>query len=225
MRGGSTVILAMRDGRAAADVIDRALRSQPCLASIPDHRKQTPNRIVAKRWLTPEITWLEVEAPEIARHWNAGQFVIVRPTEVSERIPLTTPAMPPRNHPLVVQTVGRTSREMASLSPGDQIAVLPGPLGRPATIHNLGRVLWVAGGVGVAEVIPMARALREAGNHVTALCGARSVAHIILDAELRSAADEVFWSTDDGSGAFRGTVVDLMRERKNRHTDAPDMAR
>jgi glutamate synthase (NADPH/NADH) small chain len=226
VRGGSTVILAMRDGRAAADAIDRALRSEAQIAIIPDQREVTPNRIAARRWLTPEVACFEVAAPEIAQHWKAGQFVIVRPTAASERIPLTIVAADARQGTitLVVQAVGRTSREMVSVAPGDRIADLLGPLGRPATIRNFGRVLCVAGGVGTAEVLPVARAFREAGNHVTALCGARSVAHIILDGELRSAADEVFWSTDDGSGEFHGTVVDLMREWRNRHRDAPDVA-
>jgi glutamate synthase (NADPH) small chain len=226
VRGGSTVILAMRDGRAAADAIDRALRSETRIASNPPRWEATGNRIVTRRWLAPEVAWLDVEAPEIARHWKAGQFVIVRPTAASERIPLTIVAGDARQGTitLVVQAVGKTSREMVSLAPGEWVAGLLGPLGRPATIQNFGHVLCVAGGVGAAEVLPVARAFREAGNHVTALCGARSVAHIILDRELRSVADEVFWSTDDGSGEFRGTVVDLMRAWKSRHPDRPDVA-
>jgi glutamate synthase (NADPH/NADH) small chain len=226
IRGGSTVILAMRDGRAAANAIHRALRSEACIASTPDQHEQTSNRVIARCWLAPEVASLEVEAPEIARHWKAGQFVIVRPTAVSERIPLTIVAGDAGKETitLVVQAVGRTSREMMSLAPGDRIAGLLGPLGRPATIQKFGRVLCVAGGVGAAEVLPVARAFREGGNHVTVLCGARSSAHVILGAELRSAAHEALCSTDDGSCGFHGTVVDLMRQWRGGHTDAPDVA-
>ena len=226
VRGGSTVILAMRDGRAAAEAIDRALRSEQHAATTPHHMEAPSNRIVSRRWLAPEIAWLEVEAPEVARHWQAGQFVIVRPTAASERMPLTIVGGDAQrgNIILVVQAVGKTSRQMVSLEAGERIAGLLGPLGHPATVQNYGQVLCVAGGVGTAEVLPVARAFREAGNHVTVLCGARSTAHMILDQELRSAADEVLWSTDDGSGEFHGTVVDLMQVWKSRHPDAPAVA-
>ena len=225
VRGGSTVILAMRDGRAAAAAIHNALQYQPAGAPEPvgapvgGAQEVAPepavsgNRIVAKRSLTPDIAWLQVEAPEIARRWKPGQFVIIRPTEVSERIPLTIVDgdAATRSITLVVQALGKTSRATVLLEVGDRLADLLGPLGQPASIEKVGNVLCVAGGVGVAELLPVARAFREVGNRVTALCGARSSAQIILDAELRSAADEVLWATDDGSEGLHGTVVDLMR--------------
>ena len=166
-----------------------------------------------KRLLSPEVAWLEVEAPEIAKRWKAGS-VRYRPSDGEER-----------THPfddrgrrqekgsitIVVQGVGKTSRATVALDSGDSVADLLGPLGQPATIEKVGSVLCVAGGVGVAELLPVARAFREAGNHVTALCGARSASQIILDQELRAAADEVRWATDDGTAGLHGTVVDLMR--------------
>jgi ferredoxin--NADP+ reductase len=94
----------------------------------------------------------------------------------------------------------------------------------PATIEKLGLVLCVAGGVGTAELLPVARAFRQAGNRVVALCGARSTAHIILDQELRAAADEVQWATDDGSGFFHGNVVELMRAWKKESGATPGAA-
>jgi glutamate synthase (NADPH/NADH) small chain len=227
VRGGSTVILAMRDGRAAAAAIHSALQQQAPVAQALLPVSALPagdstqagvpvppgNRILAKRLLTPEIAWLQVEGPEIARRWKPGQFVIIRPTERSERIPLTIVDGDgaTRSITLVVQAVGKTSRTTVLLEVGDRLADLLGPLGQPASIEKVGNVLCVAGGVGVAELLPVARAFREAGNHVTALCGARSSVQIILDAELRSAADEVLWATDDGSAGLHGTVVDLMR--------------
>jgi glutamate synthase (NADPH/NADH) small chain len=224
VRGGSTVILAMRDGRAAAAAIHRALEEQAQATSgalaverkpAEEHRVSASldNQILGKRLLTPEIAWLQVEAPEVAKHWKPGQFVIIRPTERSERIPLTIVDGDEATGSitLVVQAVGKTSRATVRLEAGDRMADLLGPLGEPASIEKVGNVLCVAGGVGVAELLPVARGFKEAGNHVTALCGARSSAQIILDVELRSAADEVLWATDDGSAGLHGTVVDLMR--------------
>jgi glutamate synthase (NADPH/NADH) small chain len=224
VRGGSTVILAMHDGRAAAAAIHRALEQQAQETSdalagakkpAEEHRVSASldNQVLAKRLLTPEIAWLQVEAPEVAKHWKPGQFVIIRPTEESERIPLTIVDGDEAagSITLVVQAVGKTSRATVRLEVGERLADVLGPLGQPASIEKVGNVLCVAGGVGVAELLPVARAFREAGNHVTALCGARSSAQIILDAELQSAADEVLWTTDDGSAGLHGTVVDLMR--------------
>ncbi|SPE34145.1 NADH-dependent reduced ferredoxin:NADP+ oxidoreductase [Acidobacteriia bacterium SbA2] len=250
VRGGSTVILAMRDGRAAAAAIHNALNyqppeAQPLLAvplvqtesaahaeapvtpdttqagvSVPPETAQAGvpvlpegNLVLAKRLLTPEIAWFEVEAPEIARRWKPGQFIIIRPTKTSERIPLTIVDgdQAKGSITLVVQALGKTSRTTVQLEAGDRLADLLGPLGEPASIENVGNVLCLAGGVGVAELLPVARAFRKAGNHVTALCGARSSSLIILDAELRAAADEVYWATDDGTAGVHGTVVDLMR--------------
>ena len=233
VRGGSTVIQAMRDGRTAAEAIDNALSEQQSksvsdparVATLLEPLANGSHRIVAKRLITPEIAWLEVEAPAVARHWKPGQFVIIRPTADSERMPLTIvdggPAKRGGTIHLVVQAVGKTSGATVALEPGQAVADLLGPLGQPATIENVGHVLCVAGGVGVAELLPVARAFGRAGNFVTALCGARSASQIILDAELRSAAQEVLWSTDDGSAGFPGTVVDLMRAWKAQQASTP----
>ncbi len=235
VRGGSTVILAMRDGRAAAAAIHEALEANGQVGSrqvgssqaapdVPSPSALLPicppacveNRILAKRLITPEIAWFEVQATSIARHWQPGQFVILRPRADSERIPLTLVDGDPEKGSitLVVQAVGKTSRVMVSLEPGEILSDLLGPLGQPATVESVGHVVCIAGGVGVAELLPVARAFRKAGNRVTALCGARSQAQIILDEELHTAADEVLWATDDGSVGMHGTVVDLMRAWK-----------
>jgi ferredoxin--NADP+ reductase len=236
VRGGSTVILAMRDGRAAAAAIHEALQANgqvgsrqvgnsPAVPNFPvspsAHLTICPpahseNRILAKRLITPEIAWFEVQATGVARHWKPGQFVILRPRADSERIPLTLVDGDPEKGSihLVVQAVGKTSSVLVAMEPGEVLADLLGPLGQAAAIENVGHVVCVAGGVGVAELLPVARAFRRAGNRVTALCGARSTAQIILDAELRTAADEVQWATDDGSAGMHGTVVDLMRAWK-----------
>jgi glutamate synthase (NADPH/NADH) small chain len=256
VRGGSTVILAMRDGRAAAAAIHKALQDghaatvagtdvetlvapgfspasscadvAPALRSAPTNAGLKPgatparaeNQILAKRLITPEIAWFEVQATGISRHWQAGQFVILRPRDDSERIPLTLVDGDPEKGTitLVVQGIGKTSRVMVAMERGEVLADLLGPLGQAAAIENVGHVVCIAGGVGVAELLPVARAFRKAGNRVTALCGARSTAQIILDAELRTACDEVQWATDDGSVGMKGTVVDLMKAWKATQT-------
>ncbi|MGA2982186.1 MAG: NADPH-dependent glutamate synthase [Terriglobia bacterium] len=239
VRGGSTVILAMRDGRAAAAAIHDALRDHQSAtgtgadvapgfspASVGAGLKpgatdaRAENRILAKRLITPEIAWFEVQATGVSRHWQAGQFVILRPCADSERIPLTLVDGDPEKGTitLVVQGIGKTSRVLVAMEPGEILADLLGPLGQAAAIENVGHVVCIAGGVGVAELLPVARAFRKAGNRVTALCGARSTAQIILDAELRTACDEVQWATDDGSAGMKGTVVDLMKAWKAAQT-------
>ncbi|HXW15082.1 MAG TPA: NADPH-dependent glutamate synthase [Terriglobia bacterium] len=237
VRGGSTVILAMRDGRAAAAAIHEALQGDgqvgnrqiaathatsplPICPSAHLPATSTENLILNKRLITPEIAWFEVQATGIARHWRAGQFVILRPLADSERIPLTLVGGDPENGSitLVVQGIGKTSRVMVAMEPGEVLADLLGPLGQAAAIENVGHVVCIAGGVGVAELLPVARAFRKAGNRVTALCGARSKAQIILDEELHTVCDEVQWATDDGSAGMKGTVVDLMRAWKAAQT-------
>jgi ferredoxin--NADP+ reductase len=170
------------------------------------------NLILAKRDLAPEITLFEIEAPRIQRRWKPGQFVMLRPLPTSERIPLTLVMSDAGRSSvtIVVQSIGRTTTELASLAEGGEIADLVGPLGEPATLTRGERVVCLAGGVGVAELLPVARAFREAGNHVTALCGARSDNYRILDEELHDAADVVEWATDDGSYGFHGNVVKLL---------------
>ncbi len=170
------------------------------------------NRILAKRQLAPEVVLLEVEAPRIQKRWKAGQFIIIRPLAESERIPLTIvdSSAERQSITMVIQAIGKTTREAVALEPGQALADLVGPLGEPATISSEQRVVCMAGGVGVAELLPVAKAFHDAGNHVTALCGARSDAYRILDEELRSAVDVLQWATDDGTYGFEGNVVQLL---------------
>ncbi len=171
------------------------------------------NRLLEKRDLAPGIILWEVEAPRIAAHSRAGQFVIVRPTPRSERIPLTVVDANPNRGviTLVVQVVGKTTQAIANLSEGDLISDVLGPLGEPTQIEKVGHALCVGGGIGVAALLPVIRAMRAAGNEVTALCGARSKPHIILSREIASSASEAVLATDDGSFGFRGNVVELMQ--------------
>lgn len=170
------------------------------------------NLILSKRLLAPEVTLLEVEAPRIQRRWKPGMFIIIRPGSQSERIPLTIVDSNAgrQSITMVIQAIGRTTKEAVALEPGESLCDLVGPLGEAATMTTGQRVVCMAGGVGVAELLPVAKAFREAGNHVTALCGARSDNYRILHDELGSATDELQWATDDGSFGFKGNVVQLL---------------
>ena len=229
-RGGSTVIQAMSDGRAAAKVIDQTLRKRPA-SEVDSHLDRPTNNaarfgIVSCRELGPDTYSIEVEAPEIAQHWQAGQFVVLRPAPESERIPLTLVDGDAARGTirLIFQAIGKTTRRLASLKVGDALADVLGPLGTPATAGYFGTVWCLGGGVGVAELLPVARALRAQGNHVVALVGARSAGRRILQEELLEAANEVCWATDDGSAGFRGTVVDLMWHWREHSAKAPSFA-
>lgn len=170
------------------------------------------NAILAKRVLAPEVTLFEIEAPRIQRRWKPGQFVMLRPLPTSERIPLTLVASDAAKQSvtIVVQAIGKTTKELAALEPGEFVTDFVGPLGEAATTTVGERVVCMAGGVGVAELLPVAKAFHDTGNHVTCLCGARSDNYRILDAELREAADVVEWATDDGTFGFHGNVVQLL---------------
>jgi ferredoxin--NADP+ reductase len=111
----------------------------------------------------------------------------------------------------VVQVIGETTQEIAALRGGNLISDVLGPLGRPTQISEVGSILCVGGGIGVAPLLPVIRAMRAAGNKVTALCGARSEPYMILSREIASSASETGWATDDGSSGFHGNVVELMQ--------------
>jgi ferredoxin/flavodoxin---NADP+ reductase len=218
VRGGSTVVEAMRDGRAAATAIDEVLRKRRSPNGWCPGQKSIPFRIVERSELAAGIVSLEVKAPEIARHWQPGQFVVLRPTSTSERIPLTIVDGDGLGGTvrLILQIVGKTTRVLASLQCGEAVEDILGPLGKPAFVGKAGRVWCIGGGVGVAEVFPVARMLKRLGNEVVVLAGARSADRQILTEELKGAAQEVHWATNDGSAGFHGTVVDLMRDLRMR---------
>ncbi|MCL1601118.1 MAG: sulfide/dihydroorotate dehydrogenase-like FAD/NAD-binding protein [Actinomycetia bacterium] len=160
----------------------------------------------------PEIVRLVVEAPRVATHARAGQFVIVRANEHGERIPLTICEADPAagTITLVVQAVGATTVQMNAKEVGDHLADVLGPLGTPTEIELFGTCLVVAGGVGTAIVLPVAHALSNAGNRVVAIVGARDADHLILLDEMGVACDDVIITTDDGSAGLHGFVTDAL---------------
>jgi len=166
-------------------------------------------RIVKAEFLGPGVKQLEIEAPRVARKQLAGQFVIIRIHDTGERIPPTIKASDPGRGTitLVVQSIGKTTSLLNELGAGDAILDVVGPLGKPSEIESYGRCVVIGGGVGTAIALPTARALHEAGNHVTAILGARTRDLVILEDEVRGVCDELFVMTDDGSSGQKGLVT------------------
>jgi ferredoxin--NADP+ reductase len=175
------------------------------------HSGKVTNEIVVKKELAPSIKLMVVYTPLVARKFKPGQFVIVRVCEEGERIPLTIADADNDNITIVFQEVGKTTKMLGRLNVGDRILNLLGPLGRPTHIENYGHVCCVGGGVGVAALYPIAKALKEAGNRVTSIIGARTKDLIIFEDEMRRVSDELYITTDDGSKGERGFVTDVLK--------------
>jgi len=172
------------------------------------------NEIIENVVLAESINRYRVAAPKIAARRKAGQFVIVRIDEYGERIPLTIADADPERGTitLVVQAVGKSTAQMATLRPGDRLLDVVGPLGAPTHIERVGTVAVVAGGIGIAPAHPIAQAFRAAGNTVIAILGARSKDLMIMEDEMRQAADEVLVCTDDGSYGCPGLVTHVLAD-------------
>lgn len=185
-------------------------------------------RIIEKARLAKSTTRLEIKAPEIAAKAQAGQFVVVVSREDSERIPLTIADSDKKKGTitLIFQEVGFSTKELGSLDALEYVRHILGPLGTPTHIEKYGTVICIAGGVGIAEVWPVVKAMKEAGNRVLGILGARSKDLIILEDKLSGACDELFISTDDGSYGRQGFVTDSLRDllqavEKSTHTEYP----
>ena len=170
--------------------------------------------ITSKSVLAEGIYRISFAAPHIARKRKAGQFVLVIPHEGGERIPLTIVTSDPAagTVDLVFQVVGVTTGELAAMKVGDHIAHVAGPLGSPTDIHKVGNVVVVGGGVGLAAALPIAAAMKEAGNHLTSIVGGRSKQFVILEDDFRAISDRTIVTTDDGSYGKKGFVTDALKE-------------
>jgi len=171
------------------------------------------HHLAAVEWLAPKVARLRVHAPHVVVNAEPGQFVIVRPTSQSERIPLTIADSDPLGGmiTLIVQVVGATTRQLCQLEPGQPIADVAGPLGKPSHLNMSGHTVLVGGGVGTAVIYPQAKLLAESGAVVSAIIGGRSKPQVILEHELRTWCKDVYPCTDDGSYGFHGFVTDRLR--------------
>lgn len=176
------------------------------------------NKIVEKRHFSEKVVELIVEAPLIARSRRAGHFVIVRADEHGERIPLTIADADKDKGTitLVVQAVGKSSQKICSKEAGECLHDVVGPLGQATHIEKVGTVVCCGGGVGVAPLLPIIRAMKAAGNRVVSVLAGRTKDLIILEDEVRASSDEVVIMTDDGSYGNKGLVTNGVEDVINR---------
>ena len=161
-----------------------------------------------------KITKVTVRVPLVAPKAKPGQFVVVMVEESGERIPLTVVDTDKQKGTitLIFQELGFTTKLLGKLNRGHDIYAIAGPLGHPTEIKKYGKVILVGGGVGIAEIYPVARALKNAGNYVTTILGARTRDLLILEQELKSTSDELHVATDDGSCGKKGFTTDVLKE-------------
>ncbi len=162
--------------------------------------------------IADKVYQMWVNAPHVARNAQAGQFLIFRIDENGERIPLTISAVNGDSVRIIFMAVGKTTTHLASLKAGDHILDVAGPLGKPSEIKKFGTCVLVGGGVGTACLPIIARALRNAGNRVIGIIGARNAGLLILEDEMGEVCDEFQVSTDDGSRGFHGFAADLLKQ-------------
>ena len=171
-------------------------------------------KILSMEKLTPVIDCLTIEAPAISRKARAGQFVIIRVDEVGERVPLTLADwdVTAGSITLVAQEIGTSTRKLGVMKVGDSIVNLVGPLGLPTDIEKFGTVVCVGGGVGIAPIYPIARSLKQAGNKVLSIIGARNKDLLFWEDKMKKVSDELIVTTDDGSYARKGLVTEPLKE-------------
>ncbi|MEN6335479.1 MAG: sulfide/dihydroorotate dehydrogenase-like FAD/NAD-binding protein [Phycisphaerales bacterium] len=173
------------------------------------------HRITGKRQIGEETFWIEVEAPLIAKARRPGQFIILCiHGDYSERIPLTIAGADAGKGTieLIWQRLGKTTAELAALNEGDVIDNIAGPLGSPTHIENFGVVVCVGGGIGNAPLLPIATALKKAGNRVISILGARDKSRMILEDRFAEVSDELIVCTDDGSYGRKALVTEPLKE-------------
>lgn len=170
--------------------------------------------IIKKEILAPAIKLFQVSAPDIAAKAQPGQFIILRMDEKGERIPLTIADFDRKAGilTLIFQEVGRSTKELGELNQGDCILDLVGPLGKPSEIKNFGQVICIGGGVGAAPVYPITRAMKQAGNEVISIIGARTGDLLILTEDMQQVSDSLYIVTDDGSAGMKGFVTTKLQE-------------
>lgn len=170
--------------------------------------------ILKKQVLNDVVKLVVVEAPVVARKAKPGQFVVVLTDEQSERIPLTIADFDAQagTITLIFQEVGKSTRQMGTLEVGEGFANIVGPLGKPTEIENYGTVIVVGGGVGIAPLFPVTRALKQAGNQIISILGARNQGLLFWQERMAEVSDELIICTDDGSMGRKALVTEPLKE-------------
>jgi ferredoxin--NADP+ reductase len=171
------------------------------------------NEIIAKEEIAPSTYRYDIYHPRIASKRKAGQFVIIRTHDGGERVPLTIVGSDVKagTVTLIFQAVGHSTKELAQLDVGDRLIDMAGPLGKATHIENYGKACVMGGGYGTAPVLPIADALREAGNDLIGIIGARTKELVILEKELGAICSRLEVATDDGSYGHKGFVTDVLQ--------------
>jgi len=171
-------------------------------------------KILRKETLSDVTQLMEVHAAHVARKARAGQFIIVRIDEHGERIPLTIADYnrDAGTITIIFQEVGKSTMQLGRMSPGEELSSFAGPLGHPTEIENYGTVVCVGGGVGIAPIYPIARALKEAGNRVISIMGARNKSLLFWQDKMKAVSDELIVCTDDGSHGRKSVVTEPLKE-------------
>lgn len=163
-------------------------------------------------FLSADVKMFKIKAPSIAKKRKAGQFIILRLHDQGERIPLTIADSDDETITIIVQGIGKTTKELNQLNAGDSIQDVVGPLGKASHVEKFGRVVCIGGGVGTAIAYPTAKAMKEAGNEVITINGARNKDLIILEQQMNDISDKAYITTDDGSYGHHGFVTDVLAQ-------------
>jgi ferredoxin--NADP+ reductase len=175
--------------------------------------------IVEKKVLSENVKLLKIKAPLVAKKALPGQFIILRIDETGERIPLTIADSDPKNGTvsIIFLEVGKTTKQLGLLNVGDSLENFAGPLGMPSEVKKYGTVVCVGGGVGIAPLYPIVKALKEAGNRVISILGAKTANLLLLEKEIHALSDEFYIATDDGSKGHKGFVSDVLQQVIDKH--------
>ncbi|MCG7849955.1 MAG: sulfide/dihydroorotate dehydrogenase-like FAD/NAD-binding protein [ANME-2 cluster archaeon] len=173
-----------------------------------------PFKILEKFQIVPTIHQMIIDAPKIARKAKAGQFIILKIDETGERIPLTIADFDRKKGTVttIFMEVGKTTKQLSTLSAGDSLQDFVGPLGNPSEIEPSDTVVCVGGGVGVAPIYPIARAHKAIGNKVISIIGARSAELLLWEDKMQEVSDELYITTDDGTKGHHGFVTDVLKK-------------
>ncbi|MFH1013160.1 MAG: sulfide/dihydroorotate dehydrogenase-like FAD/NAD-binding protein [Thermoplasmatota archaeon] len=170
--------------------------------------------IIEKKVLSDTVKLMKIKAPLVAKKALPGQFIILRIDEKGERIPLTIADSDPEKGTVTIifLEVGKTTKQLGLLNVGDSLENFAGPLGMPSEVKKYGTVVCVGGGVGIAPLYPIVKALKEAGNHVISILGAKTKDLLLLEKEIETYSDEFYIATDDGSKGHKGFVSDVLQK-------------
>jgi ferredoxin--NADP+ reductase len=171
-------------------------------------------KIIEKKVLSETVKLMKIKAPLVAKKAKAGQFIILRIDEKGERIPLTIADYDRKNGTVTVifMEVGKTTKQLGTLNVGDSLLNFVGPLGQPSEIEKYGTVVMIGGGVGIAPLYPIVRELKQMGNYVISILGARNEKLLMLEKEVEEFSDELYITTDDGSKGQKGFVSDVLQK-------------